>query len=102
MVAPSAVAQTGGEAIFKKNCQNCHAPDLSGKTAFANATNSFGHKPNIPDLRSAAVQSQTDDMLLDSIGRGTGHHDYPHAFMLRGYTRDQILSVIAYIRSQKK
>ncbi len=84
-----------GEAIFHKTCINCHGPDLSGHTA-------FGMKAKIPDLRSPAVQNKSDQELFDSIGRGVGHKEYPHAFLSRGYTKQQVESLIAYIRSMKK
>lgn len=91
----ASLAQSNGEALFVKNCANCHATDLSGKTA-------FGTKVKIPDLRSAYVQGQTDEQLFASIGRGVGHKEYPHGFLSRGLSPAQVSSLVVYIRSMKK
>lgn len=90
----SGFAQSVGESLFTAHCISCHGGDLSGKT-------NFGKKANIPDLRSAQIQNQTDKQLFDSIGHGLGHKEYPHAFLSRGFTNDQIKDLIAYIRSMK-
>ncbi len=91
----TAFAQPQGEALFHKHCINCHGTDLSGNTA-------FGHRVKIPDLRSPAIQSQSDDQLFAGIGRGVGHREYPHGFLSRGLNAADINAIIAYVRTMKK
>ncbi len=88
-------AQASGEAAYSVNCSPCHGSDLSGQTT-------FGKKHSIPDLRSSAVQNKTDKELMDSIGKGIGHKEYPHGFLLRGMTVTQVQGIINYIRSMHK
>ena len=87
-------AQSSGDAIFIFKCASCHGKDGAGKTSFA-------QKFPIPDLHSQYVQSQTDRDLFGSIGKGYGHKEYPHAFLLRGMTEAELYALIRYIRTMK-
>lgn len=89
-----ASAQSGGDAIFAFKCASCHGKDGVGKTSFA-------QKFPIPDLHSQYVQSQSDRELFSSIGKGYGHKQYPHAFLLRGMTDAELYALIRYIRTMK-
>jgi mono/diheme cytochrome c family protein len=53
------------EALFKAKCAMCHGADGSGNTA-------MGKKLQVRDLRSGAVQSQSDAALLGIITKGKG------------------------------
>ncbi len=75
-----------------KQCVNCHGPDGYGRTAYATKT-------RVPDFHSAAIQDQSDTDLYDSIARGNKHHNYPHAFLLRGMKDQDIRELVQYIRS---
>ncbi len=87
------LAESGSET-FAMKCANCHGKDGTGKTAFA-------QKATLPDLHSPAVQSKSDRDLHDSIGRGMNHKAYPHAYLMRGMTENELSSVIAFIRGLK-
>jgi mono/diheme cytochrome c family protein len=92
LLASFVVAQSPGETLFTQHCVACHGTDLSGRT-------NFGKRANIPDLKTATVQSRSDGDLLASIGRGEGHKEYPHGFLSRGLNQVQVKNIIAYIRS---
>lgn len=51
------------------------------------------------DLRSAAVQKQSDEELYRSIAFGLGHKEYAHAFAERGLSRKQIAEVVTFLRT---
>jgi mono/diheme cytochrome c family protein len=87
-------AQSGGDAIFAFRCASCHGKDGTAKTA-------FGQKFPMPDLHSQAIQSQSDRDLFSSIGKGFGHKQYPHAYLMRGMTEAELSAVIRYIRTMK-
>ncbi|MGB7847224.1 MAG: c-type cytochrome [Candidatus Acidiferrum sp.] len=86
-------AQTKGADEYHAHCARCHADDGSGK----------GHATRIKmqDLRSKEVQALTDQELFETIARGTKHKEYPHAFLYTGMTKEQIESVVAFIRGLK-
>jgi mono/diheme cytochrome c family protein len=54
-----------GAATYKSKCASCHAADGSGNTA-------TGKAMKLRDLRSAEVQSQSDDQLYNIIAKGKG------------------------------
>ena len=64
-----AVAESAGNgaagATFGEHCATCHASNGSGDTA-------VGKSVKIPDLRSPAVQSQSDAQLAEIIANGKG------------------------------
>jgi mono/diheme cytochrome c family protein len=79
-------------ALFKSKCAVCHAPDGSGSGA-------MGKQLGVTDLRSDAVQKQTDAQLNDSItnGKGTKMPAYKGKI-----TDDQIKGLVGYIRELAK
>ena len=90
-IAASTLAQDGA-ALFKSKCAVCHAPDGSGSGA-------MGKQLGVTDLRSDAVQKQTDAQLNDSItnGKGTKMPAYKGKI-----TDDQIKGLVGYIRELAK
>ena len=91
VIAASTQAQDGA-ALFKSKCAVCHAPDGSGSGA-------MGKQLGVGDLRSDAVQKQTDAQLNDSItnGKGTKMPAYKGKI-----TDDQIKGLVGYIRELAK
>ena len=89
----AAPAQAQDEAaLFKSKCAVCHASDGSGSGA-------MGKQLGVTDLRSDAVQKQTDAQLNDSItnGKGTKMPAYKGKI-----TDDQIKGLVGYIRELAK
>ena len=64
-VAASAGGSDPGAVNFEMHCATCHAPNGSGDTV-------VGKSVKIPDLRSPAVQSQSDAQLAEIIANGKG------------------------------
>lgn len=92
--APSVNLAAQGADLFKsKNCAMCHGPTGSGDTA-------MGKKNNIPDYRSAAVQSQSDADLVNAIREGKGPVS-ASAHKAKALTAEQAKSIVAWIRSLK-
>ena len=91
VIAASTQAQDGA-ALFKSKCAVCHAPDGTGSSA-------MGKQLGVTDLRSDAVQKQTDAQLNDSItnGKGTKMPAYKGKI-----TDDQIKGLVGYIRELAK
>ena len=91
VIAAPTQAQDGA-ALFKSKCAVCHAPDGSGGGA-------MGKQLGVTDLRSDAVQKQTDAQLNDSItnGKGTKMPAYKGKI-----TDDQIKGLVGYIRELAK
>jgi cytochrome c6 len=91
VLALSAQAQTGGEALYKSKCAGCHGADGKGQTA-------VGKADNIRDLGSADVQAKSDDAIAGIIGNGKGK--------MPAYGKslkpDQIKDLVTYIRTLKK
>ena len=81
-----------GAALFKSKCAACHAPDGSGSGA-------MGKQLGVTDLRSDAVQKQTDAQLNDSItnGKGTKMPAYKGKI-----PDDEITGLVGYIRELAK
>jgi mono/diheme cytochrome c family protein len=92
--APASLAQ-GGEQYFQKECALCHGKDGASKTA-------AGTRMVIPDLRSHAVQQLSDEQMFETIAYGTGHKQYPHAFVKRGVQATTVHELVAYIRELAK
>jgi mono/diheme cytochrome c family protein len=78
-------------ATFKSKCAACHAPDGSGGTP-------LGRKENLRDLRSAEVQSQTDDQLYNVIAKGKGKMPAYE----KSLSADGCKELVALIRSWKR
>jgi len=87
-------SETKGSEIFNKNCARCHGTDGRAKTPAA-------AKLAVANLHSPKVQSQSDAELFDGIGYGKRHIQYPHAFLLKGMTEDQVRALVAHIRTFK-
>ena len=81
-----------GSATFRTKCEMCHGPDGSGSEV--------GKSMNVPDLRSQAVQKQSDAALVQVISNGKGGMP---AFK-DSLSADQIHSLVTHVRSlhQKK
>lgn len=79
------------EGLFKSKCAMCHGPDGSGKTM-------MGEKLKISDLRSEAVQKQSDADINKTIT--SGKEKMPaYSGKLTG---EQITQLVAYIRELGK
>jgi cytochrome c6 len=76
---------------FGATCASCHGPKADGNTAIAKAL-------HVPDLRSSAVQSQSDAQLQQIISDGKGNMPSFKSSL----TADQITSLVQYIRSLKQ
>ena len=87
-------AQSAAE-IFDKNCALCHGKDGASKTAAAT-------RMVIPDLRSREVQQLSEEQIFETIAYGTGHKQYPHAFVKRGMAPATVHEMVAHIRELAK
>ena len=85
---PAFAAGPDGAALFKGKCAACHGADGSGATP-------VGKSMKVRDLRSDAVQKQTDIELTKTISGGKGK--------MPGYGKslslDDIKALIAHIRT---
>lgn len=79
------------ETLYKAKCAMCHGADGSGNTAMAK-------KLGIRDLRSEAVQSQSDAALLGIITKGKGKMP-PYDKSLGA---DKCKELVAYVRKLGK
>ncbi len=90
LVALPAFASPDGAALYKAKCAMCHGPDGAGQTA-------MGKSLKLRDLRSDAVQKQTDLELTKVIAGGKGK--------MQGYAKQlssaDIQALIAHIRTLK-
>jgi len=80
--------QGDGEKIFKTQCSVCHGLDGSGSTP-------MGQKMKAPDLRSSAVQKQSDGQLTETIKRGKGNMPSFEKRLDEG----KITQVVAHVRT---
>jgi cytochrome c6 len=85
------LAQSAGEATFKKNCVMCHGADGTGKTK-------MGLKLGSADLTSNDIQSLSDEALAQTLRNGKGKMP---AFD-KTLTPEEITSVIQYVRTLRK
>ncbi len=81
-------------SLYNNQCRSCHGANGDGKTAAAT-------KMTIPDLRTHGVQRMTDDELFQTIGNGTTHKQYPHTYLHKGMTAEQVKELVGYIRTMK-
>jgi mono/diheme cytochrome c family protein len=84
------VFASDGAALYKAKCATCHGPDGSGGTP-------MGKSLKVRDLRSDAVQKQTDIELTKVISGGKGKMP-PYGKQL---SNADIAAIIAYIRTLK-
>jgi cytochrome c-L len=85
----NAEAAAAGKALFEENCQGCHMPDGSG-----------GMGPSLIDEVYSNKRADTDVGKFEIIHSGAA--GAMRGFSERGLTQDQILKIIAHIRTLKK
>lgn len=98
-LAGDAAAIMAGEGIYKENCLECHGPDLKGDIGPSLVDNVFLYQEG--DL--------ADDDYFELIYNGSEEGKMEEGRVMKGgmlpfmdvLTRDEIWSVIAYIRSLK-
>lgn len=77
-----------GQSLYDGKCAMCHSKDGSGNSP-------MGKSMKVPDLRSKAVQKQTDTQLAETIANGKK--------MMPKYagqlSKEQINDLVAYIRT---
>lgn len=88
--APKAAQKDDGKTIFSDNCVTCHGPDGAGTD--------LGKTLDVADLRSPAVQKQSDAQLTQVIADGKGNMP---AFKTQ-FSPKQIASVLSYVRTLGK
>ena len=90
--ARSKPAGNEGKRIYNAHCSICHGVDGRGNTA-------SGKKYKATDLRSEAVQSQSDAALTETVMEGMGAN-------MPGFSKkldqDKIQQVLSYIRELGK
>ena len=97
IVLPARDATAGGAAssagadTFAAKCASCHGKDGSGNTP-------VGKKMAVRDLRSADVQKQTDQQLLEVTAKGRKKMPAYE----KKLSAEQIKDVVVYLRSLKK
>ena len=97
MLASLAAAKTGkaseneAASAFKLQCSSCHGANGAGDT-------SVGKTLKAADLRSQAVQKQSDTELAQIIADGKGNMPS----FSDSLTKDQISALVAYIRKLAK
>ncbi len=74
------------KTLFGANCKSCHGVDGSGTP--------IGKSVDAPDLRSEAVQKQTDAQLAEVITGGKGNMPNFKNIL----TPDQVHSLVQYVR----
>jgi mono/diheme cytochrome c family protein len=80
--------------LYREKCANCHGADGAGKTDAA-------RKMGSTDLRSKQVQTLTDEQLYKTIAEGEQHKNYPHAYLYKGISEQQIKGLVTLIRKFK-
>ncbi|MEP6643551.1 MAG: cytochrome c [Acidobacteriaceae bacterium] len=88
----SARAANDASSVFKSKCSLCHGADGRGATP-------VGKQMNATDLRSAAVQKESDKQLAEYVANGKGKKMPPFKNSLK---EEQIEQLIAYIRELGK
>lgn len=76
---------------YVKHCAACHAADGGGR-----ASSAIG---KIPDLRSKATVSLSDDELFNAIARGNVHTSYAHSFLNQGVSEPELRGIVKYVRA---
>lgn len=81
-----AAAVEAGKALYTTNCSACHLPDGTGRIG-----------PNIVDDEVVRERTNTDVGMFEIIyGGGSGAMQ---SFHRRGMTQDNMLKIMAYVRS---
>lgn len=75
-----------GKTLFGANCKSCHGVDGGGTP--------IGKSINAPDLRSDAVQKDSDAHFTEQITNGKGNMP---AFK-NSLTPDQVQTLVRYVR----
>ena len=76
---------------YVKHCTSCHAADGSGR-----ASSAIG---KIPDLRSKAIASLSDEELFNAIAGGGTHKAYAHSFRSLGISESELRGIEKYVRA---
>jgi cytochrome c553 len=92
LLSPCAFAQSAPD-IYKAHCSACHGVNGAGDTM-------LGKNLKLRPLGSAEVQKQSDEELASIISKGKSRNRMP-AFE-RKLSKDQIATLVRYIRSLKK
>lgn len=82
-------AQAEGKKLYESNCQVCHAPNATGGTG-----------PSLVGDEYTYPRVTTDVGMLEVIYGGAS--GVMPSWSKRGMTQDQMLQIIAYVRSLKK
>ena len=82
-------ALTEGRKLYLANCQACHLPDGSGRLG-----------PSLISDNWVRERAATDVGMFEIIYGGSS--GAMQSFARRGMTQDQMLKIIAYVRSLKK
>jgi cytochrome c-L len=82
-------ALAGGKTLYEENCQACHLPDGSGRMG-----------PSLINGNWVRERAATDVGMFEIIYGGAS--GAMQSFARRGMTQDEMLRVIAYVRSLKK
>jgi cytochrome c-L len=78
-----------GKRLYQANCQACHLPDGSGRLG-----------PSLISDSWVRERAATDVGMFEIIYGGSS--GAMQSFARRGMTQDQMLKIIAYVRSLKK
>lgn len=84
-----AEALAKGKELYDENCSACHMPDATGKIG-----------PSLVDEVYSSKRANTDIGMFEVIHSGAS--GAMRSFAQRGMTQDQMLQIIAYVRSLKK
>jgi cytochrome c-L len=84
---PEALAE--GKELYAQHCQSCHLPDGSGRLGPSLTTNDWKYK-----------RCTTDVGMFEVIYAGAA--GAMQSFFRRGVTQDEMLKIIAYVRTLKK
>jgi cytochrome c-L len=82
-------ALVDGKKLYQTNCQACHLPDGSGRLG-----------PSLTGDKWTHERAATDVGMFEIIYGGAS--GAMQSFARRGMTQDQMLKVIAYVRSLRK
>jgi cytochrome c-L len=85
--APAAVAE--GKELYEQHCQSCHLPDGSGRLGPSLITDDWKYK-----------RCATDVGMFEVIYAGAA--GAMQSFFRRGVAQDDMLKMIAYVRTLKK
>jgi cytochrome c-L len=84
-----AQALAEGKTLYEENCAACHLPDGSGRIG-----------PSLIGNNWVRERAATDVGMFEVIYGGAG--GAMQSFARRGMTQDQILRIMAYVRSLRK